>query len=73
MLQVSTSGFQRVDELFLHWFYNHRNYVNHAGSALGVSLILGFEQIPFYHGQMCHLHACSPGLDLHPPVVEHEL
>ena len=66
-------GFPRVDELFLHLWYTHRNYVKHAGSAIDFSLLLGVEQLPFFHGQMCHSHACSPVLDHTHPVVEHEL
>ena len=72
-LQVPVCGFPRVGELFLHSWNTHRNYFMHEGSALDVSLLIGVEQIPFFHGQMCQSHACSPVIDHHHPVVEHDL
>ena len=62
-----------VDELFLHLWYTHRNYVKHAGSDLDVSILLGVEQLPFLHDQIYQSHDCSPVIDHHPPVVEHKL
>ena len=73
VLQVPPCCCPRVNELFLQSWQTHRNYVKHAGIALDVSLLLGVEQLPFCHGQMCHPHTCSPVLDHYPSVVENEM